>query len=59
MTKNNNKIIESIKDSLNNSNHESLNDINKVLFQDVILNDSFKNEMDESTIEFNYQKIIF
>ena len=47
MTKNNNKIIESIKDSLNNSNCESLNDINKILFQYVILNDRFKNEMDE------------
>ena len=47
MTKNNSKIIESNKDSLNISKNESLNNINKVLFQNDILNDNFNNEIDE------------
>ena len=47
LTKNNSKIIERNKDSLNISKNESLNNINKVLFQNDILNDNFNNEIDE------------
>ena len=46
-TKNNNKIIEKINDSLNNSKRDSLNNINKVLFQNDILDGKFDDEINE------------